>query len=308
MTGAPARSSLGVLAVLLAGVAGVAVTQPRLAKTAHTLKERDDLIAFPPPAEMHVAVLGWDAAAVDILWADLLVQYGLHFSEHRDFTEIPRYLDAILALEPSYAPLYRYVDTLLSYRPMQGTENDVRLARAYLERGTRERPDDTRLWLQYGGFLAFVGPSFLKLPEERDVWRREGAVAMGHAVEIGADADEALAAASLLKDAGSAKEALKYLEHAYVFTEHPMMHDIHERIGRRLAELEANVALQAADAAARTIEERRAAEAAFVPHDLYLVLGPRPDTARCSGRIGANALDDAAPCARSWAELIPDPE
>ena len=118
-------------------------------------------------------MLGWDAATVDVLWAKLLVEYGTHFSEHREFTEIPRYVDAILELEPNYEPLYKYVDTMLAYRPMQGTESDVRLARAYLERGTRELPQDPRMWLRYGQFIAFIAPSFLTND------RREAGLAKG---------------------------------------------------------------------------------------------------------------------------------
>ena len=122
-----------------------------------------------------------------MLWAKLLVEYGTHFSEHREFTEIPRYVDAILELEPNYQPLYKYVDTMLAYRPMQGTESDVRLARVYLERRIRELPQDSRMWLRYGQFIAFIAPSFLKDDRDTQAWRKEGAEAMARAVELGAD-------------------------------------------------------------------------------------------------------------------------
>src|SRR6202042_685051 len=113
-----------------------------------------------------------------------------------DFEDTPRYADAILELEPTYAPLYRYISTMLVYRPPQGTEKDARMARAYLERGTRERPEDGDLWLEYGQFIAFIAPSFLKDPVDVARWRKEGAEAMGHAVELGGDPDRALTAAT----------------------------------------------------------------------------------------------------------------
>ena len=166
--------------LLAVAAAGVAYTQPRVARTAHAVKEGEDVYAFPPPVHLRASVLGWSAATVDLLWADLLVEYGTHWSEHRDFTTIPQYVDAILELEPTYQPLYRYVDTLLAYRPMLGTERDVKLARGYLERGTRERPDDAKVWNQYGQFLAFIGPSFLHDEAEKAAWRRDGAEAIGH--------------------------------------------------------------------------------------------------------------------------------
>jgi len=294
----------GVVAALLmlGGASGVAATQPRLARTVHDAKENYDIVAFPPPAQLHAAVLGWDAAAVDMLWAKLLVEYGMHFSERRDFTEIPRYIDAILELEPTYQPLYKYVDTMLAYRPMQGTESDARLARAYLERGTRELPQDPKIWTRYGQFIAFIAPSFLTNEDEKQVWRKEGAEALGHAVELG-DADQAMTAASMLSRAGATREAIRYLEHAYAFTEHPAMREVHEALGRKLAALTKASRREAADATERAIDERWARELPVVSRDRYLLLGPVVDTARCAG---TSAGEDPA-CVRSWQEVTVEP-
>ena len=60
---------------------------------------------------------------------------------------------------------------------------------------------------------------------------------MERAVELGADPDEALAATSMLSRAGATREAIRYLENAYAFTEHPSMREIHEAIGKRLEAL-----------------------------------------------------------------------
>jgi hypothetical protein len=295
------KSGAGALVPILVGlaaVAGVAATQPRLATTVHEVKERDDIVAFPPPDQLRMAVLGWDAAAVDLLWSSLLVAYGTHFSERREFNEIPRYVDAILGLEPDYAALYKYVDTMLAYRPLQGTRADVILARKYLERGTQERPQDANVWLRYGQFIAFVAPSFLTDDSERAEWRKAGALAMEHAVELGADADEAIAASSMLSRAGEVREAIRYLENAYAFTEHPAMHDIHEAIGRRLAALETTAQRDAADRVQKAVDARWAQDLPTVSRDAFLLLGPVTDPARCAGlaAVGTTA------CARSWDE------
>jgi hypothetical protein len=295
------RSDLAGALLFVACAAGVAVLQPRLAKRAHDIKEVGDVYPLPPPAELHVATLGWDAAWVDLLWSQLLVDYGIHWTEHREFLETPHYADAILELEPTYAPLYRFIDTMLAYRPMQGTEQDVREARVYLERGTRERPDDKDLWMEYGQFIAFIAPSFLKDPVELAQWRKDGAEAMGHAVELGGEPDRALTAASLLSRAGAVQAAVGYLERAYAFTEHPSMSAVHEAIGRRLAELQASGLRDAADATVRAIDGRWQAELPFVSRDRYLLLGPTPDAARCAGLAGA---DDPA-CTRDWRVPLP---
>jgi len=177
--------ALGVVAVatLAAGSATIAHVQPRLAAAAHDTGGRDELFLLPRPEALKALTLGWDAAAVDVLWATLLVEYGKHWSSRRDFDLVPRYADAILALEPTFAPLYHHIDTLLAYRPLHATEGDVRLARAYLERGTRERPDDAQLWATYAQFLAFVAPPFLHDAAERAAFRKAGAEALARAAE-----------------------------------------------------------------------------------------------------------------------------
>jgi hypothetical protein len=228
------RSGVATALLFALAAAGVALLQPGLARVAHAAGERDDVYALPPPGQLHAATLGWDAAAVDLLWSKLLVEYGTHWSERHEFLDTPHYADAILELEPDYAPLYRYVDTMLVYRPMRGTADDARAARAYLERGTRERPTDSKVWLEYGQFQAFIGSSFLSDPEEQAQWRRAGADAIGHAVELGAYPDRALTAANILSKAGQTELAIRYLERAYAFTEHPSMAELHESIGQKL--------------------------------------------------------------------------
>lgn len=238
MTRAP-REVLAAVLVFLAAACGVAVTQPRLALAARAGGERDDAYALPPPTQFRAAVLGWDAAAVDALWASLLVEYGRHWAEHHEFLDVPRYADTILELEPDYKPLYDHIDTMLVYRPLRGTADDARAAKAFLERGTRERPNDAALWLRYGQFLAFIGSQYLEDPAEKQRWREEGAHAIGHAVELGADPERALSTVRILTDAGQAQAAIEYLERAYRFTEHPSMVELHEAIGQRLAQLRA---------------------------------------------------------------------
>jgi hypothetical protein len=295
------RTALGpvvTVVVLAAGGAAIARVQPRLAAAAHDAKEGDELYVLPPPAQLRTSTLGWEAATVDLLWATLLVEYGTHWASHREFVDVPRYADAILELEPTYAPLYRYIDTLLAYRPLQGTEDDVRLARAYLERGTRERPDDARLWAEYGQFMAFIAPSFLRDDADRVAFRMAGAEAIGHAVELGADADDALAAATLLDRAGVRSQAIGFLERAYALA--PEGSDVHDAIGARLTALQASALRDATDAAQAAFEVRRKREMPYVTRARYRLLGPLVDPARCAGLAAAGEPG----CARDWTAAL----
>ncbi len=223
--------------VFVVAAAGVAALQPQLAHAAHVAGEREDVYALPPPGQLHAATLGWDAAVVDALWAKLLVQYGEHWVEKRDFEDVPRYADAILEIEPSYKPLYKIISSMLVYRPMQGNERDARAARVYLQKGLKEYPDDAKLWLDYGMFTAFSGSAFLSDEKDRQAWREEGARAMQHAVELGADPERAMTAASIFSKAGQLEGALHTLEQAYAFTDHPAMGEEHEVIARKIREV-----------------------------------------------------------------------
>lgn len=294
-------STLGAVLLLVTSGLGVARTQPRLAAKVHAVKESEEVYTLPPPAELHVSTLGWDAAAVDLIWAQLLVTNGQHWSEHREFRDIPKYVDAILELEPTYALMYKFVGSMLAYRPLQGTADDVRKARAYLERGTRERPYDAALWREYGTFVAFIAPSFLPDEADREAFRKDGAAAMGHAVELGAEPNNALSAANVLTRAGATDAAIRYLERAYALT--PSTSEVHELIGQKLAALQANAMRDAADATLSELHERWQKELPFVTRDRYLLLGPKVDVEGCSGPGSA----DSRACARDWVSALAPP-
>lgn len=297
------RSTIAALVLLFAAVSGVSRLQPRLAATMHEVKERDDVYALPPPAQLHASTLGWDAAAVDLLWATLLTDYGTHWHEKRSFTQTPLYADAMLQLEPDYYPIYNFIGTLLAYRPTQGTEDDVRRARAFLERGTRERPADPRVWRELGQFVSFIAPSFLTNPSEVDQWKKDGAAALERSTELGSDPDEGWVAQSLLSRLGEAQAQIDVLRKLFALTADPSQHELHERVRQKLELLEGKALQDEADDVARALEDRRQRDAPYLRHDEHLLVGPRIDSARCAGT--RSAADPT--CGRSWAALVPSP-
>jgi hypothetical protein len=290
-------------ALLAVSIAGVARTQPRLAAVAHEVKEREDVYAFPPPSELRASVLGYDAAAVDLLWAKLLVEYGIHWYEQREMHPDP-YIDTILAIEPTYGPAYRFADTLLCYRPLHGTAADARKARALLERGTHERPGDYEVWLEYGQFSLYLGPSFLTGEAEKDAWRREGARALTHVTELGGDPAISLAAASLLSRFGEREATIHALERNYaVSADDP---DRQAQILRKLAGLRASDEEEKSERAMQrtlqTVNGMWRRDWPFLGFDAFLLLGPAPPVARCAGPASA----DERECARDWGPFLSD--
>ncbi len=289
-----------VAALVVVSALGVARTQPRLARLAHDVKEKDEVYSLPPPAQLRVFVLGYDAAAVDLLWAKLLVEFGIHWHDKREFHADP-YIDAILYLEPTYDRIYRFADTLLCYHPLHGTEADARKTRAILERGTRERPWDFEVWQEYGQFSAFLGPGFLTSADtaEKDRWRRDGALAMARAADLGAPSSGALIAATMLDRYGEHNAAVEALTRQYAADDDP---DDRAEIAAKLARLEATDLFTPERKAMETLESLRA-DWRFLPTTDFLLLGPFVEADRC---VGPASVDDPV-CDRDWQSRIVDP-
>lgn len=288
------RDTLVALALGLAAAAGIAVVQPSL----HLAKVKlgADVTALPPAEHLKAMSLGYRAAGADVLWASLLVEFGTHAAEHRPIEGLSRYVDGITALDPSHPAVYEFLDTLLVVAKSGGaaTPEDVRLVRGYFERGMRDRPYDAKLWLQYGQFLAFLAPSFLTDDAEKERSRRDGALAITRAVDLGADADRSLAATSILSKTGETKAAIAQLQRAYALTDNP---DTRQQISLKLQKLQAST--DAEDAVAKVERDWRA-NYPFLSRNAALLIGPTRDPARCAGP--ASSRD--ARCAADWTAAI----
>jgi tetratricopeptide (TPR) repeat protein len=290
----PSLGPLVALAIAAAAALGIARLQPELAADVHKVKQRDDVFLLPPPAELRAMTLGYRAATTDLLWAKLVYEYGLHWQERRAFPDVTRYFDGILALEPDFPTLYAFVDTIMVFNATPGTEEDARTARRYLERGTRERPYDPEVWLRYGQFVAFLAPSFLKDDRDIEAWRKDGALALARAVELGADADRSLSATTILSAAGERKAAIDHLQRAYAMTDDP---ETRRQILYKLQRLQAS---QDSEQAVSVVEREWRSRWLFLSRGTTLLLGPARDPAACAGP----ASYDRPGCARDWSGFV----
>jgi hypothetical protein len=289
-----ARSTLVCTVLVLGGALGIARVQPRLFADVQVVKQRDDVFLLPPPRQLRAMTMGYCAAATDLLWAKLVLENGLHFTEKRPFPDLPRYVDGILALEPDFPTVYQYVDTMILYAPQGNTPENARLVRSYLERGTRERPFDQQMWQQYGQFIAFFAPAFLTDKQEIETWRREGARALARAVELGADPDRSLAASTILGKEGEKKAAIEHLQRAYALSDNP---ETRRQISFKLRKLEATAE---SELAVDVVEREWRAHFPFLSKGEALLVGPSRDAAACAGP----ASFDRKRCARDWTTFI----
>ncbi len=288
------KSTLLALGLLVGSMLGIAAVQPELARSAAQIKQRDDVFLLPPPKQLQKMTLGYRAAATDLLWAKLVLENGLHFTEHRPFPDLPRYVEGILALEPSFPTVYQFLDTMVLYAPEGNTPENARLVRRYLERGTRERPFDPKIWQQYGQFLAFFAPSFLTEKPEIEQWRKDGAHALARAVELGADADRSLAASTILGKEGESKAAIAHLQRAYALSDDP---ETRRQISAKLRKLEATAE---SELAVDVVEHEWRSRYGFLSRGEALLVGPHREAAACAGPSSY----DARRCPRDWGALV----
>jgi len=285
---------LGVLAIVAVAALGIAGLQPGLAQNVHKVRQRDDVFLLPPPNELRAMTLGYRSAATDFLWAQLVYEHGLHWQEKRPFPDVTRYIDGIVALEPDFSTLYLFVDTLLVFVPNGGTDEDAHKARAYLERGIAERPYDPQTWLHYGQFIAFLAPSFLKDEKEIEQWRKDGALALAKAVELGADADRSLAATTILSQSGERKASIEHLQRAYAMTDDP---ETRRQIAFKLQRLQAT---RDAEVAVDMVEGQWHTRWSYLSRGTTLLIGPARPAAACAGPA---SFDDKT-CPRDWGSFI----
>lgn len=288
---------LGAL-VTSAALAGIGFVQPHLAADAKKARTKADIFLLPPARELKVMAIGYDSALCDVLWAKLLIEYGRHWQERRvlEHADLRRFLDGILELDRDFLPIYKYADTLLVYRPPKGEREDAIAAREYLERGTREHPKDPAIWLHYGEFVSYLGPSWLD-ESERDAWYRDGALAVVHAVELGAKADRTLAAASLLNRAGEREAARTALERAYAVAEDQ---ETREDIRRQLERIQTSATADERERRRLLLERRRVRTFPSLSTTSFLLLGPTKSPLACLGP-GSSARPE---CPSSWSDAF----
>ncbi|HEY6556127.1 MAG TPA: hypothetical protein VI072_02600, partial [Polyangiaceae bacterium] len=275
----------------------------RVADAFHELRVKTDVYALPSPEQTVVLSLGYRCALADLLFAHVLVSYGLHFEEKRRFEFVGNYLDTINALDPKFRRPYGFADTLLTLQAKAPRRQDYLKARAILERGLRERPHDTELWSTAGQFLAYIAPPQLQDEKLAQEWRVAGARTLAHACELVSNNENipyhCITAASLLSRAGERAAMIDFLQRVLAVSDNEEIRSLAlGYLGRSVSEQ------QRADAEARykRFNERWLADLQFVKKDLLLVIGPPFDPARCAG-YGHRDKPECATSWRKWVEL-----
>lgn len=303
---AEGRTALGMVLGLVLGLVFVHAVRANLQATYEKARLKYDIYSLPSPQRVVNMSLGYRSALADLLFAHVLVESGLHLEQRRRFQTVAAYLRTINELDPKFATPYHFADTLITLQAGKPTLQDYRDAREILERGMRELPYDTELWLTSGEYLAYLAAPHvgdLAGAEEEKAWRLEGARRLAHTCEIIGTNDavpqHCVVAASLFSHSGEHEALMKFVERVLAVSDDPSVHE------QALAAL-------ARSASAGDVEKMRQHrdrldavkknDLPFVGKDRFLLVGPRFVGYACLG-----AARERAACAtslRDWHQRI----
>lgn len=265
------------------------------------VRTENDVYALPSPDQTVVMSLGYRAALADVIYAHVLVSYGLHFQEKRLFSTVGDYLETVNRLDPKFVTPYLFADTLLVLQPKTPPVEHYRQARKILLKGTRELPFEPRLWTSAGQYLAYLAPPQLPDKKEREAFRREGARLLTRACELQSLDDNlpfhCIVAASILNKQGRHEANMRFLQRFLAVNDDPEVRA--QAIGYLRRAIQAH-GQELVEVHAQRFKEAWRAELAFVPPDTALVVGPGFDPVDCVLPVRNRAKS----CASSWRDYL----
>lgn len=304
MKSSDGRQGRAAVFVALAAFAVAGVVRPAAVDRFRRAGAAADIYALPPPQQLITVSLGYRAALADLLFANVLVAFGIHVVEKRRLEFVGDYIDAINALDPAFREPYRYADTFLVLTPEAPRLEHWQKAREIYMRGLENRPFDAELWNSAGQYLAYLAPPHLPTPELKREFRLQGAKVLSRACELAGDNEnvpyQCITAASLFSAAGEREAAIDAARRTLQVTDDPEIEE------RELSFLRRKLDEREADREERRKTLFRAAwknDLPFVSKNKLLVLGPRVDVGACAG-LEHSEEPECAPTWRSWARHV----
>ena len=292
--------------VLAAAVSMVALALAVDRLRAHTtarldkVKEAVDVYSLPSPAIVERASLGYREAIASILWASVLYDYGDHVGHNRPFLYATQYVRTIVHLDPSFTTAYKFLGTFVTMQAGTPDRAQIDETRRILQNATIERPNDPDVWAAYATFSMFEGAQFLPKGDEKNEWRKEGALAAQRASDLGYLGDNLTQAGATYLEVGGYRDlAIAQLERNYAMAPNDAAR---EQIAAKLRRMQANSALEKLNAGVARFIAAWRNDAPFVPEGVFVQIGPRRDAMACAGKV----LEDPR-CGLGWS-ATPSPD
>jgi hypothetical protein len=228
---------------------------------------------LPSPA-LKLVALRYREALADLLWVRALLYFGISHELDRAPRHIDLHMEAVLALDPHFERAYRTAAGLSRYRPVP---KRAALERAieFLVRGAERFPEQWR-------FPFFIGAHYLEMPArspaERTRLRLMAADWVQRAALLGAGrgAPDWLAnlAATVRTEEGQREIALRYLEEMLLTAPDEATR---AQVRAKILQLRGRVEADRVSREAERFLHAWRTSYPYVPGDLFVLLGRRPD-------------------------------
>jgi len=228
----------------------------------------EDIYYLPPPPWLLVMSLGHRRALADLIWLRALIYFGDEFANRGAVRHVFNYGESMLALDPDFRRVYRWVGMASVYTPTGSSTEVVERAIDFLRRGSDRFPNDGELAWDAGATINYeLVPHLPKDDPNRERLRAEGNDYMMAAARLGGGPDWlVLTNATSLRKLGQTDRELRHLEEMYAVVGDP---NVKAQIEIRLSHLRDEAYAEAFRSANAEFELRREAEFPYMPSGLY---------------------------------------
>ena len=237
----------------------------------------EDIYYLPPPDWLQVMSLGYRRALADLIWLRALIYFGDEFENKGAVKHVFDYGDSMLALDPDFQRVYRWVGVAGVYTPTGSPREYIERSVDVLRQGAERFPNDGELAWDTGATIVYeLLPALSKAHPDRERLKAEGNDYMVAAARLGAGpAWLVLTNATALRKLGEKERELRHLEEMYALVRDPK---VKAQIETRLSQLRDQAYTEAFRSANEEFEQRRLQDFPYMPSTLYFFVADPVET------------------------------
>jgi len=265
------------VATMLGVVAGVWSLRGRAMDHYLGTQTYEDIYYLPPPQWLQVMSLGHRRALADLIWLRALIYFGDEFENKGAVKHVFNYGESMLALDPDFRRVYRWVGVAGVYTPTGSPPEFIERSVDVLRRGATRFPNDGELAWDAGATITYeLVPNLPKDDPDRERLKVEGNDYMMAAARLGAGPDWlVLTNATSLRRLGETDRELRHLEEMYALIRDP---GVKAQIEFRLSQLRDQANAEAFRRANEEFEQRHREEFPYMPSSLYFFVADPIET------------------------------
>ncbi|MBW1832475.1 MAG: hypothetical protein JRJ10_12390 [Deltaproteobacteria bacterium] len=262
------KARIVAIVLMLGIVAGVWSLRGRAMDHYLSMQAYEDIYYLPPPKWLQVMSLGHRRAVADLIWLRALIYFGDEFVNRGAVKHVFHYGEAMLALDPDFRRVYRWIGVAGVYTPTGSPPEFVERAIDVLRRGVERFPNDGDLAWDAGATLIYeLVPHLPRDDPDRERLKAEGTEHMMAAARLGAGpAWLVITNATSLRKLGERDRELHHLEEMYAVIRDPK---VKAQIEIRLTQLRDHAYSEAFRSANEEFELRRQEDFPYMPSTLY---------------------------------------